>query len=213
MLISLCAGIIKPVFEGDKISQLWKKMHQFIKCIQNIYENHHQLCVTPSEGEPCNQNVLRSKRVSAWGKKSKPNSSIGLEGYIHYGIHSAVLARYVSRRKQKKKRKKKNYSFSYFFREGSVGASLAFRDIPLGHRLLPWLAKRSSFLLFPRSPLFSRFFFFFLSLVYWFSTAVSFNFGFCQIDFGLLNLFFTLFIFSIFFLSAKLFSFSCFLTF
>ena len=33
MLASLCAETVKLVFEGDKIGQLWKEMHQFIKCI------------------------------------------------------------------------------------------------------------------------------------------------------------------------------------
>ena len=33
MLDSLCAETIKPVFEGDKILQLWKEMHLFIKCM------------------------------------------------------------------------------------------------------------------------------------------------------------------------------------
>ena len=33
MLVSLCAETLKPVFEGDKIWQLWKEMHQFIECI------------------------------------------------------------------------------------------------------------------------------------------------------------------------------------
>ena len=33
----------------------------------------------------------------------------------------------------------------YFFREGSVGASLASEDLPLGHRLLPLLTERSGF--------------------------------------------------------------------
>ena len=33
MLVSLCAESIAPVIDGDKIWQLWKEMHQFIKCI------------------------------------------------------------------------------------------------------------------------------------------------------------------------------------
>ena len=34
--VSLCAETIKPVFEGDKIWQLWKEIHQFIKCILSV---------------------------------------------------------------------------------------------------------------------------------------------------------------------------------
>ena len=41
-----------------------------------------------------------------------------------------------------------------FFREGSVGASLASQDLPLGHRLLPLLVERSSFPLISSSTLF-----------------------------------------------------------
>ena len=31
MLVILCAGTIEPVSEGDKIRQLWKEMHPFMK--------------------------------------------------------------------------------------------------------------------------------------------------------------------------------------
>ena len=31
MFLSLCAETIKPVSEGDKISQMWREMYPFIK--------------------------------------------------------------------------------------------------------------------------------------------------------------------------------------
>ena len=44
MLVSLCAEPTTPVFEGDKILQLWKEMHQIISTSWSVPADQYTKC-------------------------------------------------------------------------------------------------------------------------------------------------------------------------
>ena len=81
MLVSLCAETIKPVFEGDKIWQLWKEMHQFIECIS---------CKSYITGEG-RAELLRA--CMGLNKREQGGVAIYID-YLHYSYHTAIRLHY-----------------------------------------------------------------------------------------------------------------------